>query len=85
VAKFYFIRHAEKDYPEELVCGNQPLVPLTDRGHQQAVQRAEYFLQTGIRPDKIYSSLAYRAIDTAWPSVQMFGVGLQYDAKLAEM
>ncbi len=85
MAKFYFIRHAEKDYPDELICGNQPDIPLTDLGHRQATQRTEHFLKEGIRPDHIYASLAYRAIDTAQPSVRAFGVGLRYDARLAEM
>jgi len=65
---YHFIRHGESEaniQRAQYICGRSSETPLTEKGHQQARQLGAWYLQEKIRLEKIFSSTAVRARETA--------------------
>ena len=64
---FFFIRHAEStgNVNNHLIGGRSDHFQLTDRGEAQAAKLGERLAKEGVAFDKIYSSVAIRAKETA--------------------
>lgn len=73
--KIYVIRHCE-------ATGQPPEAPLTDKGHLQAIELAEYF--SAIKINRIISSPYKRAIDTIQPLAKTFNIEVETDRRLEE-
>jgi len=78
--KIYIIRHGESDFNANymhLVGGRSSHSPLTIKGENQAKLLGEYLLNQNITFDKVFSSTAVRAIDTAKISLFISGYPLE--------
>ena len=65
MSKIYFVRHGESEWNvADKICG-QTDIPLTQRGHEQAVMTGESFVARKIKADMILYSPLLRAADTA--------------------
>ena len=64
---FYLIRHAESEMNvnNHLISGRSTETPLSGRGIHQADLLGKRLNQERVRFDKVYSSIAVRALDTA--------------------
>ena len=49
--------------------------PLTEQGHEEARRRAQQLRELGVRPDRLISSPARRAHETARAFVEAYGLG----------
>ena len=80
----YFVRHGETVWNvENKICGATDS-PLTELGHQQAIETAEKIKEMGIRADKILYSPLSRAKDTAAHISEICGIPLQEEPRLFE-
>ena len=53
MSKIYFVRHGESEWNvADKICG-QTDIPLTQRGHEQAVMTGESFVARKIKADMI--------------------------------
>ena len=81
---FYFIRHGQTTWnTENKICGATD-VPLTDLGHQQAVEAGQKILQEGIRADLILHSPLIRARQTAEHISEITGIPTRVETRLIE-
>ena len=80
----YFIRHGESSWNvEDRICGATD-VPLTEKGHEQAVLAGEKFLKLGYSADEILCSPLMRAADTARHISDITGIPVRPDLRLIE-
>ena len=84
MSKIYFVRHGETVWNvENKICGATDS-PLTQKGHDQAVETAKNILSLGISADLILYSPLSRAKDTAMHISEILGVPAQEEPRLFE-
>lgn len=82
--KLYFVRHGESEWNvADRICG-QTDIPLTAKGHEQAIETGKKILEEGIKADEILCSPLLRAADTAKHISEITGIPLQVEPKLTE-
>lgn len=80
----YFIRHGESQWNiEDKICGATD-VPLTEKGHQQAIITGNLFLEKGCHADLILYSPLRRAADTALHISEITGIPARMEPRLIE-
>ena len=80
----YFIRHGESQWNvEDKICGATD-VPLTEKGHEQAIITGKKFLELGYRADEILCSPLIRAADTARHISEITGIPVRFEPRLVE-
>ena len=80
----YFVRHGESEWNvADRICGATD-IPLTERGHQQAIDTGREILNLGIKADKILYSPLARAAETARHISEMTGIPMQAEPRLTE-
>ena len=84
VKKVYFVRHGESQWNvEDKICGVTDS-PLTEKGHQQAIDTGNTILRLGIRADMILHSPLQRAKDTAQHISEITGIPMKEETRLIE-
>ena len=84
VKKVYFVRHGESQWNvEDKICGVTDS-PLTEKGHQQAIDTGNTILRLGIRADMILHSPLQRAKDTAQHISEITGIPMKEEPRLIE-
>ena len=74
MSKLYFVRHGESEWNvADKICGRTD-IPLTKRGHEQAVETGKKIVADGIKADEILYSPLLRAADTAKHISEMTGI-----------
>jgi broad specificity phosphatase PhoE len=63
VTRFYLVRHAEKEFPEDVLAGRTPGISLTERGQKQAEALAQFLAPAPVK--HVFSSPLERAVATA--------------------
>lgn len=82
--KIYFVRHGQTTWNvENKICGATD-IPLTELGHQQAIQTAHNILDKGIVIDEILYSPLIRAKDTALHIAEITGFKAREEMRLKE-
>ena len=80
----YFVRHGESMWNvEDKICGATD-VPLTSKGHEQAVTTGQKFLELGLKADEILYSPLIRAADTAKHISEITGIPARAEGRLTE-
>lgn len=80
----YFVRHGESEWNvADRICGCTD-VPLTDKGHQQAIKIGEQILAAGISADEILYSPLIRAAETAKHIAELTGIPMRKEPRLIE-
>mgnify|MGYP002626315908 CR=1 FL=1 len=80
----YFVRHGQTVWNREnKICGITDS-PLTELGHQQAMETGRRILEEGIRADVILHSPLQRARDTAGHISDLTGIPLREEPRLIE-
>ncbi|HIS48797.1 MAG TPA: histidine phosphatase family protein [Candidatus Scybalocola faecigallinarum] len=81
---FYFVRHGQTVWNvENKICGATD-IPLTEYGHEQAIQTGEKILAEGIRADEILYSPLSRAAETARHISEITGIPAREEPRLTE-
>ena len=81
---FYFVRHGQTVWNvENKICGATD-IPLTEYGHQQAVETGRKILEEGIQADEILYSPLIRAADTARHISEITGIPAREEPRLKE-
>lgn len=84
MAHLYFVRHGETVWNvENKICG-QTDSPLTERGHQQAIEAAQKVKDEGMVIDQILCSPLSRAYDTAKHIAEINDIPLKVEPRLTE-
>lgn len=84
MSKIYFVRHGESEWNvADKICG-QTDIPLTHRGHEQAVMTGESFVARKIKADMILYSPLLRAADTAKHISDITGIPAREEMRLIE-
>lgn len=84
MSKLYFVRHGESEWNvSDRICG-QTDIPLTQNGHNQAIETGKKFIEEGIKADVILCSPLLRAKATAMHISEMTGIELREDERLIE-
>lgn len=84
MSKLYFVRHGESEWNvADKICGRTD-IPLTKRGHEQAVETGKKIVAEGIKADDILYSPLLRAADTAKHISVMTGIPAQMEPRLIE-
>lgn len=84
MGKVYFVRHGESEWNvENKICGRTD-IPLTDKGHLQAIETAELIKNSGINADFILCSPLCRAYDTAKHIAEINKLPLRVEPRLIE-
>lgn len=84
MSKIYFVRHGESEWNvADKICG-QTDIPLTQRGHEQAVMTGESFVSRKIKADMILYSPLLRAADTAKHISDITGIPAREEMRLIE-
>lgn len=84
MGKIYFVRHGESVWNvENKICGATD-IPLTEKGHQQAMETAGRFLEQGIHADMILCSPLVRAVETARHISALTGIPMRVEDRLRE-
>lgn len=84
MGKLYFVRHGESEWNvENKVCGRTD-IPLTQKGHEQAVETGKIILEQGIKADEILYSPLSRAAETAKHISEMTGIPAREEKRLIE-
>ncbi len=82
--KVYFVRHGESRWnAEDKICGVTDS-PLTEKGHQQALDTGNAILRLGIQADMILHSPLQRAKDTARHISAITGIPMKEEPRLIE-
>ena len=82
--KVYFVRHGESQWNvEDKICGVTDS-PLTEKGHQQAIETGNTILRLGIQADMILHSPLQRAKDTAQHISEITGIPMKEEPRLIE-
>jgi probable phosphoglycerate mutase len=80
----YFVRHGQTVWNvENKICGATDS-PLTELGHQQAIDTGKKILQEGIQADEILYSPLIRAADTAKHISEITGIPARIEPRLTE-
>ena len=80
----YFVRHGESVWNvEDKICGATD-IPLTQKGHEQAVETGKQVLKQGIRADEILYSPLFRAAETARHISEVTGIPAREEKRLTE-
>jgi len=80
----YFVRHGESVWNvADKICG-QTDVPLTEKGHEQAIETARQFLEQNIKADEILYSPLVRAAETARHISELTGIPSREEPRLTE-
>ena len=80
----YYVRHGETVWnTENKVCGMVDS-PLTDRGHQQAIELGRRIAAEGLHIDEILYSPLSRAVDTARHISEMTGIPMRPEPRIIE-
>ena len=80
----YFVRHGESQWNiEDKICGVTDS-PLTEKGHQQAIETGKAILKAGIRADGVLCSPLRRAAATARHISDLTGLPLREEPRLIE-
>ncbi|MDY5152946.1 Broad specificity phosphatase PhoE [Actinobaculum suis] len=82
VTRVHIVRHGEVDNPTGELYGRQPGFHLTKLGHRMAQRVSDYFADRDIRA--VVASPLERAVETATPTAERFGLEVQTDANLIE-
>ncbi len=81
---FYFVGHGETVWNvENKICGATDS-PLTEKGHQQAIETGKKIMAEGIHADLILYSPLSRAKDTARHISEITGIPMQEEPRLFE-
>lgn len=81
---FYFIRHGQTVWNvENKICGATD-IPLTEKGHQQAIETGRKILEEGISADEILYSPLIRAAETARHISEVTGIPRREEPRLKE-
>lgn len=81
---FYFVRHGQTVWNvENKICGATD-IPLTEFGHQQAIETGEKILKEGILADEILYSPLSRAAETARHISEVTGIPARVEPRLKE-
>ena len=84
MSKLYFVRHGESEWNvADKICGRTD-IPLTKRGHEQAVETGKKIVADGIKADEILYSPLLRAADTAKHISEMTGIPARMEPRLVE-
>ena len=84
MSKLYFVRHGESEWNvADKICGRTD-IPLTKRGHEQAVETGKKIVAEGIKADEILYSPLLRAADTAKHISEMTGIPAHMEPRLIE-
>ena len=84
MSKLYFVRHGESEWNvADKICGRTD-IPLTKRGHEQAVETGKKIVADGIKADEILYSPLLRAADTAKHISGMTGIPAHMEPRLIE-
>ena len=82
---FYFVRHGETVWNvADKICGMTD-IPLTERGHAQAIETGKKIRALGIHADEILYSPLSRAADTARHISACTGIPVRAEPRLIEM
>jgi probable phosphoglycerate mutase len=80
----YFVRHGQTVWNvENKICGATD-IPLTELGHQQAIDTGKKILRDGITADEILYSPLVRAADTAKHISEITGIPARMEPRLIE-
>ncbi len=80
----YFVRHGQSQWNvEDRICGATDS-PLSDMGHQQAVETGRTILRERISADRILYSPLLRAADTARHISEITGIPAKEEPRLIE-
>jgi len=80
----YFVRHGESQWNvADRICGCTD-IPLTEKGHEQAVKAGELILSRQIKVDQILFSPLVRARDTALHISEITGIAAREEVRLIE-
>ncbi|MCF0145218.1 MAG: histidine phosphatase family protein [Eubacterium sp.] len=80
----YFARHGQTVWNvENKICGATDS-PLTEKGHEQAMELGQEIIRQGIHVDEILHSPLSRAKDTALHVSKMIGVPVREEIRLIE-
>ena len=80
----YFIRHGESEWNlKDKICGATD-VPLTEKGHEQAVLTGKKFMESVLKADEILYSPLKRAADTAAHISEITGIPARVEPRLIE-
>lgn len=84
MSKLYFVRHGESEWNvADRICGRTD-IPLTQRGHEQAIETGKKILADGIKADEILYSPLLRAADTAKHISEVTGIPARMEPRLIE-
>lgn len=82
--KIYFVRHGESEWNvADKICGSTD-IPLTKKGHDQAIITGKNILEAGINATEILYSPLMRAADTAAHISDVTGIPARMEPRLIE-
>ena len=82
--KIFFVRHGESEWNvADRICGATD-IPLTQKGHEQAIETGKLILDSKVRADLILYSPLSRAADTAKHISEMTGIPAVEEKRLIE-
>lgn len=80
----YFVRHGQTVWNvENKICGATD-IPLTELGHQQAIETGKKIVGEGIQADEILYSPLSRAAETARHIFEITGIPARMEPRLVE-
>ena len=80
----YFVRHGESEWNvADRICGRTD-IPLTDKGHEQAILTGKQVAESDIKIDQILYSPLMRARDTALHISEITGIPARVEDRLIE-
>lgn len=80
----YFVRHGQTVWNvENKICGATD-IPLTELGHQQAIEIGKKIVEEGIQADEILYSPLSRAAETARHISEITGIPARMEPRLVE-
>ncbi len=84
MAHIYFVRHGQTTWNIEYkICGATD-IPLTELGHEQAIQLGREVRKQGLQIDEILYSPLVRAADTAKHISEITGIPTRMEPRLKE-
>lgn len=84
MGKLYFVRHGESEWNVlDKICGATD-IPLTSKGHEQAIETGKKIVELGLKADYILSSPLLRARETAEHISTLTGIPVRVDERLKE-
>ena len=80
----YFVRHGQTVWNvENKICGATD-IPLTELGHQQAIETGKKIVEEGIQADEVLYSPLSRAAETARHISEITGIPARMELRLVE-